>query len=149
MNRKPLISVVIIFLNAERFIAEAIESVFGQTYKDWELLLVDDGSSDVSSAIARRYTEQHPEKVYYFEHAGHENRGMSASRNLGIRHARGQYIALLDADDVWLPKKLEYQVEILSRYPEAGMVVGPIQWWYSWTGKPDDFARDFVAPFSS
>ena len=72
---------------------------------------------------------------------------MSASRNLGIRHARGQYIALLDADDVWLPKKLEYQVEILSRYPEAGMVVGPIQWWYSWTGKPDDFARDFVAPF--
>ena len=69
MNRKPLISVVIIFLNAERFIVEAIESVFGQTYKDWELLLVDDGSSDVSSAIARRYTEQHPEKVYYFEHA--------------------------------------------------------------------------------
>ena len=147
MNRKPLISVIIIFLNAERFIAEAIESVFGQNYDDWELLLVDDGSSDVSSAIARRYTEQHPEKVYYFEHAGHENRGMSASRNLGIRHARGQYIALLDADDVWLPKKLEYQVEILSRYPEAGMVVGPIQWWYSWTGKPDDFARDFVAPF--
>ena len=147
MNRKPLISVVIIFLNAERFIAEAIESVFGQNYDDWELLLVDDGSSDVSSTIARRYTEQHPEKVYYFEHAGHANRGMSASRNLGIRHARGQYIALLDADDVWLPKKLEYQVEILSRYPEAGMVVGPIQWWYSWTGQPDDFARDFVAPF--
>ena len=69
MNRKPLISVVIIFLNAERFIAEAIESVFGQNYDDWELLLVDDGSSDVSSTIARRYTEQHPEKVYYFEHA--------------------------------------------------------------------------------
>ena len=147
MNRKPLISVVIIFLNAERFIAEAIESVFGQNYDDWELLLVDDGSSDISSSIARRYTEEHPGKVYYFEHAGHENRGMSASRNLGIRHARGQYIALLDADDVRLPKKLEYQVEILSRYPEAGMVVGPIQWWYSWTGKPDDFARDFVAPF--
>ena len=78
-----MISVIIIFLNAERFIEEAIESVFDQNYGDWELLLVDDGSSDASSAIARRYTEQHPEKVYYFEHAGHENRGMSASRNLG------------------------------------------------------------------
>ena len=147
MNRQPLISVIIIFLNAERFIAEAIESVFGQNYDDWELLLVDDGSSDASSVIGRRYTEQHPEKVYYLEHAGHQNRGMSASRNLGIRYARGEYIALLDADDVWLPNKLQYQVDILNRYPEAGMVVGPIQWWYSWTDESEDFARDFVAIF--
>jgi glycosyltransferase involved in cell wall biosynthesis len=136
-----------IFLNAERFIEEAIESVFAQQYESWELLLIDDGSTDASTQIARRYAEEHSKRVRYFEHAGHQNRGMSASRNLGIRHARGQYIALLDADDVWLPKKLQYQVAILNRYPEAGMVVGPIQWWYSWTGKSEDLARDFVAAF--
>ncbi|TMA78856.1 MAG: glycosyltransferase [Deltaproteobacteria bacterium] len=63
VSNKPLVSVVIIFLNAERFIQEAIESVFAQTYDHWELLLVDDGSSDGSTAIARRYAERHPEKV--------------------------------------------------------------------------------------
>src|SRR6266566_8733383 len=127
-----------IFLNAERFIEEAIESVFGQTYDDWELLLVDDGSKDGSTEIARRYAEEHSKRVRYFEHAGHQNRGMSASRNLGIRRSRGEFIGFLDADDVWLPHKLEQQLAILKAYPEAAMVYGPIQWWYSWTGNSDD-----------
>jgi glycosyltransferase involved in cell wall biosynthesis len=149
VNAQPLVSVVLIFFNADKFLDEAIQSVFAQTHRQWELLLVDDGSADGSSQIARRYAERYPERVHYLEHAGHVNRGMSASRNWGIRHARGQYIALLDADDVWLPKKLEYQVSILTAYPDAGMVLGPIQWWYSWTDKPEDRARDFVAPFSA
>src|SRR5262245_21147944 len=105
MSRTLLVSVIISFLNAERFIQEAIESVFAQGYEHWELLLVDDGSTDESTAIARRYTAQHPERVRYLEHAGHQNRGLSASRNLGIRHAQGEYIAFLDADDVWLPHR--------------------------------------------
>src|SRR4030095_6915955 len=114
MGSKKLVSVILIFLDAEPFIQEAIESVFAQTYDHWELLLVDDGSSDGSTAIARHYVEQCPENVRYFEHQGHQNRGMNASRNLGLRHARGKYIALLDADDVWLPVKLEQQVAILE-----------------------------------
>ena len=147
VNAHPLVSVVLIFFNADKFLDEAVESVFAQSYQDWELLLVDDGSTDTSSQIARRYAERNGERVRYFEHPGHLNRGMSASRNLGIRHVRGEYIALLDADDIWLPKKLEHQVSILKTYPDAGMVLGPIQWWYSWTEKPEDRSRDFIAPF--
>jgi len=140
----PLVSVVIIFLNAERFIREAIESVFAQTYNNWELLLVDDGSSDRSTDFAGAYAEQYPGRVRYLEHEGHQNRGMSASRNLGIRHAEGEYIAFLDADDVWFSNTLQEQVAILESHAEAAMVYGPIQWWYSWTGDSEDSQRDYV-----
>jgi glycosyltransferase involved in cell wall biosynthesis len=146
MRSKPLVSVIIIFFNAELFIEEAIESVFAQTYDSWELLLVDDGSTDRSRMIALRYVEQDPDKVRYLEHEGHRNRGMSASRNLGIRNAKGQYVALLDGDDIWFPRKLEQQVAILSSQPDVGMIYGATQWWYSWTGKPEDCQRDFVHP---
>ena len=127
-----LVSSIIIFLNEEKFIQEAIESVFAQTYRHWELILVDDGSTDNSSAVARRYVERFPDKIRYIDHPGHENRGMSASRNLGVSQAKGEYIAFLDADDVWLPRKLESQVQILERNPEAALVFGPWQSWYSW-----------------
>jgi glycosyltransferase involved in cell wall biosynthesis len=147
VTSQPLVSIVMIFFNAVKFLDEAIQSVFAQVYDNWELLLVDDGSTDGGTQIARQYAARYPEKIRYLEHTGHENRGMSASRNLGIYHARGQYIALLDADDVWLRNKLQYQVEILNRYPEVGLVVGPIEWWYSWSGKSEDRGRDFVAPF--
>lgn len=143
-NAQPLVSVVIIFWNAVRFLEEAIGSVFVQTYSAWELLLVDDGSSDGSTAIARNYAEQYPQRVRYYQHPGHENRGMSASRNLGLQHARGPYIAFLDADDVWFPNTLEEQVVLLEMHPQAAMVYGPIQWWYSWTGRPEDRERDYV-----
>jgi glycosyltransferase involved in cell wall biosynthesis len=144
VDSAPLVSVIIIFLDEERFIREAIESVFAQTYENWELLLVDDGSRDASTQIARRYAEQNPGKVRYLEHHGHQNRGMSASRNLGIRNARGEYIGFLDADDVWRPEKLAQQATILKLYPDAAMVCGPVEWWYSWTGKPEDIGRDYV-----
>src|SRR5438128_2284668 len=110
MNDDPLVSTVMIFLNAERFMQEALDSVFAQTWERWELLLVDDGSTDDSREIAKRSAAEHPAKVRYLEHPGHENRGMSASRNLGIRHARGAFVAFLDADDVWLPAKLAEQI---------------------------------------
>jgi glycosyltransferase involved in cell wall biosynthesis len=70
------------------------------------------------------------EKVRYLEHPGHENRGMSASRNLGITHAKGEYIALLDSDDVWLPHKLQQQVAILNSHPEAIMVYELSEYWH-------------------
>jgi glycosyltransferase involved in cell wall biosynthesis len=140
----PLVSVVAIFLNAERFLEEAIESVVAQTYPQWELLLVDDGSTDASAAIARRYVERHPERVRYLEHPGHRNLGMSASRNRGLEHARGEYLALLDADDVWLPQKLERQVAILEAHPEAALLFGAPLYWFGWTGRPEDRGRDYV-----
>jgi glycosyltransferase involved in cell wall biosynthesis len=143
-----LVSVIMIFLDENRFIQEAIESVLAQTYKNWELLLIDDGSRDGSSEIARCIAEQHSPRVRYLEHSGHQNLGMSASRNLGIRHAIGAYIAFLDADDVWVARKLEQQVSILNSHPTAEMVCGSVQYWYSWTGKADDSKRDVVVSLS-
>ena len=139
-----MVSCIITFLNAEKFLREAIESVLAQTYDDLELLLVDDASSDDSTQVACRYAERFPEKVRYLEHAGHENRGAAASRNLGIAQARGEYVALLDADDVWLGHKLEEQVAILDSHPEAAMVYGQSQYWHSWTTEPEDAHRDYV-----
>ncbi len=148
MNPTSLVSVVVIFLNAEQFMREAIESVFAQTSTGWELLLVDDGSTDSSTEIALSYAQQHPERVKYLAHLGHCNQGMSASRNLGIHHAKGHYIAFLDADDVWLPHKLERQLKIMDEQPEAAMVFGPAKFWYSWTGHDEDAKRDWVETVS-
>src|SRR3990172_4230917 len=107
INNQPLVSVIMIFLNAGRFIEEAVESVFTQSYENWELLFVDDGSVDRSTSIAQAYADRYPHKVRYLEHTGHQNRGKCASRNLGIGNTRGDYIVFLDADDVWLPDKLK------------------------------------------
>lgn len=142
MSNKQLVSAIIIFFNEEQFIQEAIESVLAQAYDHWELLLVDDGSTDRSTQIAMQYAEKYPGKVRYIEHSNHENRGMSASRNLGVRYATGKYISFLDGDDVWLPNKLEEQVAILASHPKADMVYGPLQMWCSWTGDPKDLHLD-------
>ena len=127
----PLITVVMIFLNAERFIAEAIESVRQQTLKDWELVLVDDGSSDGSSAIARSFAQQDC-RIRYIDHPGHVNRGASASRNVGAASSSAEFLAFIDADDVWVPEKLAEQVSILRREPDLAMVCGALRYWSSW-----------------
>ena len=144
MQREPLVSVITIFLDEERFLAEAVESVIAQTYENWELLLVDDGSTDGSTEIARRYVERFPGRIRFLEHEGHENRGASASRNLGIHYARGDYIALLDADDMWLSHKLRRQLEIMDSHPEVGMLCGASEYWAGWTGQPEDQRSDKV-----
>jgi glycosyltransferase involved in cell wall biosynthesis len=146
MSHHPRVSAVIIFWNAERFLAEAVESVFAQTFDEWELLLVDDGSTDASTAMAREYAHRNPDRVRYLEHAHHANHGRSASRNLGIRHAAGDYIAFLDADDVWLPDKLRLQVALLESQPTAAMLYGRTQRWYSWTGRAEDTLKDYTPP---
>lgn len=124
------VSIITIFLNAERFLDEAIRSVLAQTYGGWELLLVDDGSTDGSSGIARAYAASDPQRVRYLAHPGGVNRGMSRSRQLGIEHASGDCIAFLDADDVYLPEKLERQLVLLERYPRAAMIYGPTPHWF-------------------
>ena len=129
---QPLVSIITAFLNEERFLAEAIESVLAQDYPHWELLLVDDGSTDHSTGIARQYAARFPGKIVYCEHAGHVNKGLSASRNHGIAQARGPLIAVLDADDIWRPGKLANQVNILRQHPEVAMVAEASLYWYSW-----------------
>ena len=138
------VSIITIFLNEERFMREAVDSVLAQTYRDWELILVDDGSGDRSTTIARDYAERHAGRIHYLNHPGHANRGMSASRNLGLEASTGDYVAFLDADDVWLPTKLADQVSILEAHRDVGVVCGCAEWWYSWTGEAADRERDFT-----
>ena len=142
MSETPLVSVIMPFLNLERFLAESIESVRAQTYPHWELLLCDDGSTDGSASIARRYASADPARIRYLAHADGGNHGASVTRNLGIADARGEIIALLDGDDVWLPIKLEEQVAILAERPDADALYGMTELWYGWTGNPEDAARD-------
>jgi glycosyltransferase involved in cell wall biosynthesis len=142
VSHEPLVSVIMIFLNAGDFIQEAIDSVRAQTYTHWELVLVNDGSSDDSTAVAWEAARQEPRRVRYMQHRGRQNQGMSASRNVGIQRSQGAYLAFLDADDVYCPEKLERQVASLTAHPNAGMAYGDTEYWHSWTGRPEDRARD-------
>lgn len=116
MDRKrPRVSIVIPAYNQAAYLGEAIQSALNQTYRDYEIIVVNDGSTDTTSEIASRYKDQ---IVYICQ----ENRGLSGARNTAIRNARGEFIALLDADDVWLPEFLEKAVPLFSSYPQAAMV---------------------------
>lgn len=138
----PRVSVVMIFLNAQRFMAEAIESVLAQTLTDWELILVDDGSTDGSSEVACGYAARQPGRIRCLEHPGHANCGMSASRNVGWRSASGKFVAFLDADDVWMPDDLAQRAALLEANPAAALVYGSTLVWHSWTGNEEDAGRD-------
>ena len=130
-----LVSVVMPCLNTPvRFLREAIESVLAQTYPHWELLLVDDGSQGESVELALEYAKRHPDRIHYLHHEGHRTRGISASRNLAIGQAQGEYIAVLDADDLWLPLKLEEQLTIMRSLPDVGSVYGKTLYWFSGSG---------------
>lgn len=133
----PRVSVVLIFFNSRRFLAEAIDSVLAQDFKSYELLLVDDGSKDGSTAIAKSFQRRFPQLVRYLDHPGHANRGMSATRNLGAAAGHSEFIAFLDFDDRWAPQKLGEQVAILELFPAVDLVCGKVRYWRSWEGGED------------
>lgn len=114
-TQMPLVSVVIPAYNCAEFITETLESVYKQTYKNYEIIVVDDGSADGTKSAL----DPHMEKIRYFYQ---ENKGTAAARNAGVEKARGELIAFLDNDDLWLPEKLELQVRALQKYPEACFV---------------------------
>jgi glycosyltransferase involved in cell wall biosynthesis len=134
VNRKPLVSIVICFLDAGYYLEEAITSVFRQSYEQWELILVNDGSSDESEAIALSFVQKRPDQVRYLTHKGALNKGLSPSRNLGIAQANGEYVCFLDADDVFLEHKLREQVMLMEQMPEADLMMESTLYWYSWNG---------------
>jgi glycosyltransferase involved in cell wall biosynthesis len=133
------ISVVIIFLNGEAFLAEAIDSVRLQTHSPWELLLVDDGSRDASSRIARQAAQGDPARIRYIQHADGGNHGTSASRNLGAAHARGDYLLFLDCDDLLLPTNLARQAAILDADPDLAAAFSPTLFWLWDRAYADDY----------
>jgi len=137
----PRVSVISIFYNAEPFFAEAIDSVLRQDFNDFELILVDDGSRDSSTQLAKDYAERERRRVRYVEHPAHSNRGMSAARNLGLQTARGELIAFIDADDRWQISKLREQTAILDANPNVDAVCGSANYWWSWNGGQDKLQK--------
>ncbi|MCL6557363.1 MAG: glycosyltransferase [Firmicutes bacterium] len=113
-ERPPTVSVIIPTYNRAHLIGRAIRSVLEQTYQDFEIIVVDDGSSDNTEEVVKSFNDP---RIRYIRHE--QNRGGSAARNTGIRAARGEYIAFLDSDDEWLPEKLERQVQTLINLDEA------------------------------
>jgi len=117
---KPLISCIVPVFNGERFLPEALESIWKQTYFPLEIIVVDDGSTDGTPKIVNRYRD----RVRYLKQ---ENAGPSAARNSGIGAARGEFVAFLDVDDLWLPAKLTRQMAQFQSRPEADCCVTNIQ----------------------
>lgn len=114
-RRAPKVSVVIPLYNTENYIQECLRSVLCQRFKDFEVLVVDDGSTDQSARLVREFSDTRVRYIFQ------ENRGLPGARNTGIRHARGEYIAFLDADDRWHPDKLEKHVRHLDGDSEVGV----------------------------
>ena len=108
---------------ARPFWARRLKASLHKASRTGELLLVDDGSGPAAATIAKTYAARFPERIRYLEHPGHNNRGMSATRNLGTQHARGEFIAFIDADDFWLPSKLADHVALLDAYPTSAWFV--------------------------
>ena len=111
MKFTPLISVVIPAYNAGQFLDETLESILSQTYENWECIIVNDGSTDKTESIAKKWCEKDARFRYFYK----ENSGASDTRNLGIKEARGEYIAFLDADDLYMPNFLEVCLETLIK----------------------------------
>lgn len=117
MSSPPLISIVINCYNGAQYLREAIESVFSQTTDNWEIVFWDDGSTDGSGEIAKSYGE----KVRYFRNENRTNLGLSKARNKAFAECRGEFIAILDQDDIWLPNKLEKQMSLFQTNPTIGL----------------------------
>jgi len=116
---KPVVSVIIPAYNCARFLPESLESVLRQTFRDFEVIIVDDGSTDNTPAVLESYFKAYPDLIRYIRK---QNGGPASARNAGIQEARGELIAFQDADDIWMPEKLEMQVAYLREHPEAGVV---------------------------
>lgn len=111
------VSVVIPAYNAERYLTETVESVLRQTFQRWECIVVDDASTDATAKIAQSFPD-HRVRYLRVDHGG-----VARARNAGMKAARGEWVALLDADDVWLPGKLDRQLSAARRSPNAGLVL--------------------------
>jgi glycosyltransferase involved in cell wall biosynthesis len=115
MNNFPQISVIIPTYNRAHLLPRAVESVLRQTFQDFELIIIDDGSTDNTKEAIEEFQKKDKRIKYFY----HKNAGPSSARNLGIKNSIGKYIAFLDSDDVWLPEKLEKQVAVISKSEES------------------------------
>jgi glycosyltransferase involved in cell wall biosynthesis len=120
---KPRVSVIVPAYNAAVYLPYAIDSVLAQTRPDWEIVIVDDGSTDHTQEVVDRYKPELGDRLQYIYQS---NRGLPAARNAAMRVARGEFIALLDADDVWLPHRLERGLAVMDAEADTGLVHGRV-----------------------
>ncbi len=138
------VSIVIPFYNRENLIEETIESVIVQTFPNWEIILVDDGSYDMGSEIVSQYVAKYPGKIFLHSHPNLAHLGASASRNTGIANATGDFITFLDSDDLLYPNALEIELNAFSENPQADAVCGTLEYWFSWNLSGSGLESDFV-----
>jgi glycosyltransferase involved in cell wall biosynthesis len=124
VTASPKISVCIPCYNHAKYLPITLDSILNQTYRSFEIILVDDRSPDESLVIARGYESQYPTRVHVYTHPGGVNRGYSDTCNLAMEMASGEYFAWLGSDDAWYPTKLEAQVNLLQKQPQMDMVYG-------------------------
>jgi glycosyltransferase involved in cell wall biosynthesis len=116
----PLVTIIVPLFNKEKYILATLRSISGQTYKNWECIISDDGSSDNSLLLVEQFTSATPGR---WKIVSQINSGASSARNRGIKSATGEYIAFVDADDIWLQNKLQIQVEYLEKNPDVSMLL--------------------------
>ena len=114
----PKVSINLCCYNSEKYLRETLDSIVGQTYKDWELIIINDGSSDATADIIGEYKGKGLPLVYHHQ----ENKGLGYSRTEALKRSHGEYIAFIDHDDLWLPDKLASQVNVLEDHPEVDFV---------------------------
>ncbi len=133
----PDISVIIPMFNAERTIRGTLFSVSRQSHDSYEILVIDDGSTDASRRIVEETARASQGRITVLQHADNANRGLSKSRNLGLRHACGEFVVFLDADDTIHSEKFAHDIAIVRAHPEIAAVVGRALWWWDGKGEQD------------
>ncbi len=114
----PTVSINLCCYNSEIYLKETLESIFAQTYRDWELIIINDGSSDSTESIIYEYIKQGYPIIYYYQ----ENKGLGYSRNEALKRSQGEFIAFIDHDDLWMSEKLGKQIPYLLAHPECGFL---------------------------
>lgn len=140
MEQTQLVSVIVPLYNAEKYIEETMESILNQTYKNIEIVIVDDGSKDQSSSIVKNFKKKYPEQIKYILQ---ENQGVSVARNTGIENANGEYISFLDSDDLWHSTKIEKQIESMHKNNMNACYCGYMNF-YEETGEKVENTTNFV-----
>jgi len=123
----PMVSVVLPSFNYDWCISEAIESVLNQNYESWELIVVDDGSSDDSVKIIEKYTSKYPDKIKLFFHENKKNRGLSETYKLGISKCSGDFVAFIEADDIWYSDYISSKIPIFNKHQDTALVYNNLE----------------------
>ncbi|MDF1512319.1 MAG: glycosyltransferase family A protein [Anaerolineae bacterium] len=129
-NHNPLISVIVPVYNGEAYLSEALESILSQTYQPLDIIVIDDGSTDNSRDIAESFI---PHLRYYYQ----PNAGVGSAMSAGVTYAKWEYLAFLDADDLWMPDKLTLQMTVFMQNPGLGAVFTKIEQFYSSDIRPE------------